>query len=72
MSADAAGHRPPQAGDGVLVCAAVRESLVALREFPASLPWALAEPSGDASEVFCRPAARRGACRMATVSGAVS
>ena len=32
----------------------VVESLTALRAFPASLPWAMSEPSVDASEQFCR------------------
>jgi RimJ/RimL family protein N-acetyltransferase len=46
--------RCPQPGDGPLVHAAVVESLAALREFPASLPWAMLEPSVLASEKFCR------------------
>jgi RimJ/RimL family protein N-acetyltransferase len=46
--------RCPRPGDGALVHAAVVESLAALREFPASLPWAMFEPSVDASEKFCR------------------
>jgi RimJ/RimL family protein N-acetyltransferase len=46
--------RCPRPGDGSLVHAAVVESLVALREFPASLPWAMFEPSVAASEKFCR------------------
>jgi RimJ/RimL family protein N-acetyltransferase len=46
--------RPPRPGDGQMVFEAVRESLVDLRRFPASLPWALAEPSLEASEKFCR------------------
>ena len=33
---------------------AVRDSLADLRRFPASLPWAIAEPSLEASEKFCR------------------
>jgi len=46
--------RCPRAGDGRIVHDAVVESLPALREFPASLPWAMAEPSVEASERFCR------------------
>lgn len=46
--------RCPRAGDGAAVHEAVVESLPQLREFGASLPWAMAEPSVDSSEVFCR------------------
>jgi RimJ/RimL family protein N-acetyltransferase len=46
--------RPPRAGDGLMLLEAVRESLADLRRFPASLPWAIAEPSLEASEKFCR------------------
>lgn len=46
--------RCPQSGDGQVVHASVVESLSGLREFPASLPWAMAEPSVEASEQFCR------------------
>jgi RimJ/RimL family protein N-acetyltransferase len=46
--------RCPRAGDGLIVHEAVVESLSGLRAFPASLPWAMAEPSVDASEQFCR------------------
>lgn len=46
--------RCPQPGDGVLTHEAVVESLAALRAWPASLPWAMAEPSVEASETFCR------------------
>lgn len=46
--------RCPRAGDGPLVHAAVAASLASLREFPASLPWAMAEPSAEASEQYCR------------------
>lgn len=49
--------RCPRAGDGAIVHASVVESLAALRAFPASLPWALQEPSVDASEQFCREGA---------------
>ena len=46
--------RCPHAGDGPTVHASIVESLSELREFPASLPWAMAEPSVEASEQFCR------------------
>ena len=46
--------RCPRPGDGAIVYAGVVESLKALREFPASLPWAMHEPSADESETFCR------------------
>jgi len=46
--------RCPRPGDGPLVHAAVLASLDSLREFPASLPWAMAEPSIETSEQFCR------------------
>lgn len=46
--------RCPQPGDGAAVHAAVVSTLTALRQFPASLPWAMAEPTEAASELFCR------------------
>jgi RimJ/RimL family protein N-acetyltransferase len=46
--------RSPRAGDGPAVHDAIVESLAELRQWPASLPWALAEPSVAASEAFCR------------------
>ena len=36
--------------------AAVVDTLAALRQFPASLPWAMAEPGVAVSEQFCRTA----------------
>lgn len=45
--------RCPQAGDGELVFAAINESIHELRRFPASLPWAIFEPSVAASENYC-------------------
>jgi len=48
--------RPPRAGDGPMLCAAVTESLPELRRFVASLPWAAAEHSVEASEAYCRQA----------------
>ena len=55
--------RPPRPGDGAQVFVAVAESIAALRRFPASLPWALAEPSPDDSEAFCRQASASFALR---------
>ena len=49
--------RCPREGDGVLVHEAVVESLNELRAWPASLPWALEEPSVAASEAYCRESA---------------
>jgi RimJ/RimL family protein N-acetyltransferase len=46
--------RTPAAGDGPKVFQAVAESLQHLRRYLASLPWVAAEPSVEASEVFCR------------------
>ncbi|TWI57476.1 RimJ/RimL family protein N-acetyltransferase [Pseudomonas duriflava] len=48
--------RVPHAGDGLQIYEAIVESLEALRRFPASLPWALAEPSVNSSERFSRHA----------------
>lgn len=46
--------RTPRSGDGAAVFEAVVETLAELRTWPASLPWALGEPSVEASEEFCR------------------
>ena len=46
--------RCPQSGDGPRVHDAIVASLDALREFPASLPWAMAEPTLASAEQFCR------------------
>ncbi|HEY1998828.1 GNAT family protein [Paraburkholderia sp.] len=46
--------RCPQPGDGQKVFEAVVEALDELRRFPASLPWAVYEPSVEASEAFAR------------------
>jgi RimJ/RimL family protein N-acetyltransferase len=46
--------RVPRPGDGRALHEAVAESLAQLRAWPASLPWALAEPSIEASETYCR------------------
>ena len=48
--------RHPQPGDGELLYSAIAETLHDLRQFPASHPWALAEPSVQRSESFCRDA----------------
>lgn len=49
--------RCPREGDGQLVHEAVVETLEQLRAWPASLPWAMFEPSIAASETFCRESA---------------
>ncbi len=46
--------RCPKPGDGPAHHEGVIESLDALRQFPASLSWAMAEPSLDSSENYCR------------------
>lgn len=46
--------RPPQAGDGAMVCAAVNESLPELRRFLASLPWVASDPTPESSEIWAR------------------
>lgn len=48
--------RPPQAGDGIQVLAAVKESLPELRRFLASLPWVAGEQTPESSEIWCRTA----------------
>lgn len=48
--------RPPRAGDGAALHAAIAESLPELRRFLASLPWVGRPQSVDASESFCRHA----------------
>ncbi len=48
--------RTPRQGDGLAVYQAVCETLTELRRFPASLPWAVFDPSPEASETFCREA----------------
>lgn len=48
--------RTPAPGDGPQVFEAVAESLQNLRRYLASLPWVAAEPSVEASEIFCRNA----------------
>ncbi|MFB0825604.1 GNAT family N-acetyltransferase [Chromobacterium violaceum] len=46
--------RSPMPGDGAALYAAVCASLEPLRAFPASMLWAMQEPSVDISETFCR------------------
>ena len=46
--------RCPREGDGASVHEAVVESLSELRAWPASLPWAMEEPSIAVSEAYCR------------------
>jgi RimJ/RimL family protein N-acetyltransferase len=48
--------RCPRPGDGPAVFAAMKESLADLRAFPASMGWALTEPSVEESEQYCREA----------------
>jgi len=48
--------RTPRFGDGAVVHEGVKESIEHLRQWPASLPWAVPEPSVEASETFCREA----------------
>ncbi len=48
--------RPPQAGDGPLLHAAVVESLPELRRFLAAVPWIAAEPTAENAELRCRNA----------------
>ena len=49
--------RCPREGDGTAVHQAVKDSLQELRTWPASLPWAMEEPSIDSSETYCRESA---------------
>jgi RimJ/RimL family protein N-acetyltransferase len=46
--------RSPRPGDGIAVYEAVAETIEELRAWPASLPWALHDPSPEQSEIFCR------------------
>lgn len=46
--------RCPKPGDGPQVYEAVVDALAELRQFPASLPWAVYEPSIEGSEAFAR------------------
>ena len=46
--------RSPRPGDGPKLFEATVETLNELRQFPASLPWAMESPSIENSEAFCR------------------
>lgn len=48
--------RPPRAGDGAMLHAAIVESLPALRLFLASVPWVAAEQTIASAETYCRNA----------------
>lgn len=48
--------RPPRAGDGALLHAAIAESLPELRRFLASLPWVAGEQTIESAEAYCRNA----------------
>ena len=48
--------RPPQAGDGEMLHAAITESLPELRRFLASLPWVAGEQTVESAEIYCRNA----------------
>jgi hypothetical protein len=48
--------RPPQAGDGEMLHAAIAESLPELRRFLASLPWVAGEQTVASAEAYCRNA----------------
>jgi RimJ/RimL family protein N-acetyltransferase len=51
--------RCPRPGDGEMVFQAVSDSLQELRQFPASMSWAMQPPSVESSEIFCREAHAR-------------
>jgi hypothetical protein len=46
--------RAPRPGDGAIVYASVVETLDDLRRYPASMPWAMEDPSVERMEDFCR------------------
>jgi RimJ/RimL family protein N-acetyltransferase len=48
--------RAPRTGDGRVLFEAIVESLAELRRFPASLPWAIADPTLPGVEAYCREA----------------
>lgn len=48
--------RPPRAGDGAMLHAAIAESLAELRRYLASLPWVAGEQTIDSAEAWCRNA----------------
>ena len=48
--------RPPRAGDGPALHAALAETLADLRRFLASLPWVAGEQTVATAEAYCRNA----------------
>lgn len=46
--------RAPRPGDGATLHASILETLDHLRRHPASMPWAMEEPSVERAEEFCR------------------
>jgi len=46
--------RAPRPGDGAIVHASAVETLDDLRRYPASMPWAMEDPSVERMEDFCR------------------
>jgi len=48
--------RPPRAGDGPMLHAAITESLPELRRFLGSLPWVAADQTVESAELYCRTA----------------
>ena len=46
--------RAPRPGDGARLHASIVETLADLRRHPASLPWAMQEPTLERAEEFCR------------------
>ena len=55
--------RPPRRGDGPVLHEAIVESLPALRQFLASLPWVAEEQTHQSAELFCRNSAANVAAR---------
>lgn len=49
--------RPPRVGDGRALFEATVDSLSELRRWPASMAWALAPPTEEGSEAYCRNSA---------------
>ena len=54
METDRLRLRPPQAGDGARMHAAIVESLPELRRHLASLPWVAGEQTVESAETWCR------------------
>jgi RimJ/RimL family protein N-acetyltransferase len=57
--------RCPRPGDGAVLFEAVNETLAGFRRFPASMPWALTDPTVERSEIYCRDARIRWLARSA-------